>query len=113
MRNALCTCCMAELTAPVMIDGKPYGYSCAAKIKGGKRQKAKLTPIEIIEISDKETNTFKVSFIRPNGKKGNERMYIDNSGVVSSLNCLVIIDDNLYFKEDHKTSQNIKDYFFK
>ena len=113
MRNALCTCCMAELTAPVMIDGRPYGYSCASKIKGGKRQKVKLIPIQIIEITDNQYNNFKVSFIRPNGKKGIDRMYINNSGNISNLGCLVMIEDNLYYKEDRRTTQQTKDYFFK
>jgi hypothetical protein len=104
---------MAELTAPVMINGKPYGYSCAAKIKGGKRQKAKLLPLEVIEITEIVGNTMKVSFVRPNGKNGVDRLYIDNSGNITNLGSLLMIDGNLFFKQDRKTTQQTKDYFFK
>lgn len=40
-----CFCCNSELTAPTLINGKTYGYTCAAKIQGGKKsRKYKLVP---------------------------------------------------------------------
>ena len=46
----LCTCCQSELTAPTIIDGRPYGYTCAAKISGGKQaRKRKFVPCTILK----------------------------------------------------------------
>ena len=43
-----CVCCNSELTAPTLIDGKPYGYTCAANIQGGKKaRKNKLVEVVI------------------------------------------------------------------
>jgi hypothetical protein len=36
-----CSCCMAEITAPVWIKDKPYGWKCAEKLTGTKLDKPK------------------------------------------------------------------------
>lgn len=104
---------MAELTAPVMIDGKPYGYSCASKIKGGKRIKVKLIPVELLDITDKWESGFTVLFIRPNGKKGKASMYISNNGNISSANGLVMINDSLFVEDSKRLQQSNREWLFK
>ncbi len=45
-----CTCCNSDLTAPTIINGKPYGYTCAAKIEGGKdARKFKYVPVKLVK----------------------------------------------------------------
>jgi hypothetical protein len=105
---------MAELTAPVMIDGKPYGYSCAAKIKGGKKQKVQLVPIEIIEMAKPNLDkSFQISFVRPNGKKGICMMWETSGGMIHSFSGLIFIGDFLYLRNSKKyLDQKTKDWFF-
>ena len=45
----LCTCCKAEVNAPVFIDSKPYGYSCAKRVAGQNIKKGrKLKSVAIV-----------------------------------------------------------------
>ena len=37
----LCSCCQAEITAPVWIKDRPYGWRCAEKLTGTKLDKPK------------------------------------------------------------------------
>lgn len=72
-----CFCCGSELTAPTMIDGKIYGYTCAAKIKGGKQaRKFKLIPAEIVKnlLAD---NGYRFAVI-VSTPEGNKKVFIDS-----------------------------------
>ena len=91
-----CFCCGSELTAPVLINGLTYGYTCAAKVQGGKTaRKNKLVPAEIIKdcVTD---NGFKYAVIvrTPEGKK---KVYIDSSTMQPAFS--VELDGQLFIRE--------------
>jgi hypothetical protein len=88
-----CVCCGSELTAPVYIKGNVYGYSCAAKIEGGKEyRKKKLVPCEIVKDFKNASGWIFATVVKTDsGEK--IRLNRDNAG---NLVGAVKIDDSLF-----------------
>lgn len=94
-----CFCCNSELTAPVLIDGRMYGYTCAAKIQGGKEAiKQKLVPAKIIKdyVHD---NGFKWAVLVET-TEGREKVYIDATTQKPAFS--VEIEGQLYIRKKRK-----------
>ena len=94
-----CFCCNSELTAPTLIDGRMYGYTCAAKIQGGKKaRKQKLLPAKIIKdyVND---DGFKWAVLVET-PEGRQKVYIDASTLKPAFG--VEIDGQLYVRTKRK-----------
>ena len=92
-----CKCCGSELTAPVYIDGNVYGYSCAAKIKGGKAaRKKKLVRCEVVK-DLKTANGWTFATVVKTDSNEKIRLNRDNAG---NLVGAVFIDGSMFVNVD-------------
>jgi hypothetical protein len=95
MSIARCFCCNAELTAPTIIEGRMYGYTCAAKIQGGKvARKFKLVPAKIVQELKTETGYVFASIL----ELGGERFKFYTNSITGELGGTYNIDGQLYAK---------------
>ena len=101
MKNVLCACCLAEITKPVFIKGKPYGYSCAKKFQpnGLKRPSKKMIELEVLSIENwNESGTIQdVRFLNEEGKRRLCKCNITtNGGTYMNPDSLVMEGNRLY-----------------
>lgn len=89
--DTLCSCCQATITAPVWIESKPYGYSCATKVGyKGKRAK-KQVATKINKIMGFSTST-RVIVVLETGEKLVGYCRVDSDYVCMSLDIGLKID---------------------
>lgn len=50
MRTLHCSCCGEEITMPSFKDGKPYGYTCFARLFGKGKKPVVYTPVEVKQV---------------------------------------------------------------
>lgn len=95
MSVARCFCCNSELTAPTIIEGKLYGYTCAAKIQGGKdARKFKLIPAKLIKQIKTPCGFVYAAIIEYDGVK--DKSYYDS--ITGKLSRTETIDDQLFIR---------------
>jgi hypothetical protein len=72
MSTILCSCCKAEVTAPVFVGNKPYGWSCAKKFTGNSSIKkgVKMKVVRIVKAtSDNTKPSSRFIFTLEDGRK--------------------------------------------
>ena len=93
---------MAEVTKPVFIDGKPYGYSCASKFAKVQKPTKKIVQLNygfIDEFNETRKTVRKIEMA--DGSKTRATLVLNESGqwtAMRSKNNFTMIENILYYE---------------